>query len=95
LESGRWKKWLVKEEAHLTKDDIARSPEKLREITEVCGHYVFDQEDVRTARRKLYDNLTALRILDSPMTNVVDAVKESMVKYVDAFNLKGLNSHLR
>jgi len=94
LESGRWKKWLVKEEAHLTEDDIARSPEKLREITAVCGHYVFDQEDVLSARGKLYNNLMALKIADSPMKNIVDAVKESMVKYVGAFSLRGLNSHL-
>jgi tagatose-1,6-bisphosphate aldolase non-catalytic subunit AgaZ/GatZ len=94
LECGRWKKWLVKEHAHLTTKDIAEAPERLDEVTVVCGHYVFNREGIRAARRKLYDNLIALKINDSPVRNVVDAVKESMVKYVDAFNLKGINSHL-
>lgn len=94
LESGRWKKWLVKEDAHLTEKDIAQSPEKLAEVTDVCGHYVFNQKDVEEARRKLYDNLVALKITDSPETEVVEAVKESIMRYVDAFNLKGVNSYL-
>jgi hypothetical protein len=94
LESGRWKKWLVKEDAHLTEKDIAQTPEKLKEVTVVCGHYVFNREDIREARRKLYDNLIALKITDSPVTDVVNTVKEVIMRYVDAFNLKGLNYHL-
>jgi len=95
LGSGRWKKWLVKEEEHLTEKDIAQTPEKLKEVTVVCGHYVFNREDIREARRRLYDNLIALEITDSPVTNVVDAVKEAIMRYVDAFNLKELNSYLK
>ena len=94
LESGRWKKWLVKEESHLTEKDIAENPEKLAEITDVCGHYVFNHEDITKARRKLYDNLIDSKITDSPETEIVDAVKEAIMKYVDAFNLKEINSHL-
>lgn len=94
LGCGRWKKWLVEEDAHLTEEDIAQTPAKLEEVTVVCGHYVFNWENIREARRKLYDNLIALKITDSPATKVVDAVKEAIMKYVDAFNLKGLNSHL-
>lgn len=94
LESGRWKKWLMKEDADLTEKDIAESPEKLAEITDVCGHYVFNREDIHKARKKLYDNLIALKITDSPETMVVAAVKESIKRYVDALNLEGINSHL-
>lgn len=94
LECGRWKKWLVKEDAHLTEKDIAEIPEKLEEVTVVCGHYVFNQKDIREAREKLYDNLIALKITDSPVTKVVDAVKEAIMKYVNAFNLKELDSRL-
>ena len=94
LECGRWKKWLVKEDAHLTEKDIIGNPAKLAEVTRVCGHYVFNREAIREARRKLCDNLTALEITNSPITSAVDAVKEAMMKYVDAFNLKGLSSYL-
>jgi D-tagatose-1,6-bisphosphate aldolase subunit GatZ/KbaZ len=94
LACGRWKKWLVEEDAHLTEEDIAQTPAKLEEVTVVCGHYVFNQESIREARQKLYSNLVALEITESPATEVVDAVKEAIMKYVDAFNLRGLNSHL-
>ncbi|MFC1715257.1 class II D-tagatose-bisphosphate aldolase non-catalytic subunit [Candidatus Poribacteria bacterium] len=94
LQSGRWKKWLVKEDAHLTERDIAKIPEKLAEVTDVCGHYVFNQQDVRKAREKLYDSLVALRITNSPETKVVEDVKESIKRYVDVLNLEGINSRL-
>jgi len=94
LECGRWKKWLVKEDAHLTEKDIVNMPEKLAEITAVCGHYVFDRDNVQEARKKLYKNVIQLKITDSPETVLIDAVKASIMKYVDAFNLKGINHHL-
>jgi tagatose-1,6-bisphosphate aldolase non-catalytic subunit AgaZ/GatZ len=94
LECGRWKKWLVKEDAHLTEKDIVNMPEKLAEITAVCGHYVFDRDDVQEARKKLYKNVIQLKITDSPETVLIDAVKNSIMKYVDAFSLKGINYHL-
>jgi tagatose-1,6-bisphosphate aldolase non-catalytic subunit AgaZ/GatZ len=94
LECGRWKKWLTKEEAHLTEKDISANPRKLKEVMTVCGHYVFNRSDVQIARAKLYENLKALEITDSPERWVIDAVKKSIKKYVDAFNLKGLDSQL-
>lgn len=94
LESGRWKKWLVKEDAHLTEKDIAESPEKLAEVTAVCGHYVFNQEEIREARAKLYENLISLKVTDSPEEEVVNAVKDSIMRYVEALNLEDINSLL-
>jgi tagatose-1,6-bisphosphate aldolase non-catalytic subunit AgaZ/GatZ len=94
LKSGRWKKWLVKEDVHLTEEEIAENPEKLAEVTDVCGHYVFNQPDVQRAREKLYDNLVALRITDSPETVVVEDVKASIKRYIDVLNLEGINSRL-
>ncbi len=94
LESGRWKKWLTRDDAHLTEKDIANNPSKLRDITKVCGHYVFDQEKVKIARQKLYDNLVRLKIAESPETIVIESVKNSIMKYVDAFNLRNFNTHI-
>ena len=95
LECGRWKKWLIKEDAHLTENEIVHKPEKLAEVTAVCGHYVFDRDDVQEARRKLYRNVIELKITNSPETVLIDAVKASIMKYVDAFNLKGINQNLK
>jgi len=92
LDCGRWKKWLLKEDSHLTDKDIANMPEKLEQVTMVCGHYVFEDEDVKKARVKLYKNVKALKITDDPEAVVIKAVKASIMKYVDAFNLKGLNN---
>lgn len=94
LNSGRWKKWLTKDDAHLTEKDIANSPSKLRDITEVCGHYVFDKEEVKTARQKLYDNLIQLKIIESPESIVINSVKNAIMKYIDAFKLKEFNKHI-
>jgi hypothetical protein len=93
LECGRWKKWLVEEEAHLTGRDIAGNPDKLAEVTDVCGHYVFSREDIREARERLYDNLVALKVTNSPEAEVVNAVKRSIMRYIDALNLEGINSY--
>ena len=94
LKSGRWKKWLVKEDAHLTEKDIAEMPGKLAEVTDVCGHYVFNEDNIKKARTKLYDNLIALKVTDSPEAEVVADVKESIKRYVDALNLGNINESL-
>jgi len=94
FECGRWKKWLFKEDAHLTEKDIINMPEKLAEITAVCGHYVFDRDDVQEARKKLYRNVIEQKITNSPETVLIDAVKASIMKYVDAFDLKDINHRL-
>ena len=58
----------------------------------VCGHYVFEDEDVKKARKKLYENVKTLKITDDPEALVMKAVKASIMKYVNAFNLKGFNN---
>ncbi len=94
LDSGRWKKWLVKDDAHLTEKDIANNTSKLKEITEVCGHYVFDKEEVKSARQRLYDNLVKLKIAESPERIVIDSIKNAIMKYVDAFRLREFNKNI-
>lgn len=94
LECGRWKKWLLKEDSHLTEKDIINMPEKLAEVTMVCGHYVFEEDNVRGAREKLYKNVKKLGIADDPEAILIEAIKASIMKYVDSFNLKGINNSL-
>ena len=94
LDCGRWKKWLFKEDEHLTDKDISAMPQKLEEITSVCGHYVFDRDEIRKARAKLYDNIKAMNIDGSPETRVIESVKDAIMKYVEAFRLKDLNGRI-
>ena len=95
LKCNRWKKWLLPEDAHLTEKDIAQSHEKLKCVTCVCGHYVFDQPEIKKAREKMYRNLIDLKILESPESKVIEAVKDSIMNYVNAFNLRNLNDYIK
>ncbi len=55
---------------------------------------MFDQPEIKKARKKLYHNLIDLKMVESPESKVVDAVKASIMNYVDAFNLRDLNDLL-
>ena len=66
----------------------------MRHVTWVCGHYVFNQREIKEAREKLYNNLMDLGVAESPETKVVDAVKGAVMNYVDAFDLRDLNDRL-
>lgn len=95
LESGRWKKWLLPEEDDLTEADIIKSPEKVRQVTQVCGHYVFDQPEVAQAREQVYHSLKESGLVPDPERHVIDAVKAAMDKYIEAFGAAGLTSQVR
>jgi tagatose-1,6-bisphosphate aldolase non-catalytic subunit AgaZ/GatZ len=43
IASGRWKKWLLPEDAGLTEEQILQSPEKIRLVTRVCGQHAGDR----------------------------------------------------
>lgn len=87
LKSNRWPKWLFKEDEGLSPEEIKRDKEKLRQITEVCGHYVLDEPEIQKALKRLFKNSA----LSSPQRRVREAIKQAIVRYVMAFNLKGLN----
>ncbi|MBD3183451.1 sugar-phosphate kinase [Candidatus Poribacteria bacterium] len=92
LDCKRWKKWLLKEDEGLTGEDIAGNREKLDDVTSVCGHYVFEVDEVKASRKRLYDNVKTLGIAESPERVLVDAVKDSIMSYVNAFNMKGISN---
>ena len=61
----------------------------------MCGHYVFTDPDVAAARRQLYANARELRITNDPEREILDAVKASITRYIEAFRLSGLTPWLR
>ena len=92
LKSNRWQKWLFKEDEGLTPEALAHNKEKLYDVTETCGHYVLEEPEVKEAIKNLF-NKFAVSI--NPARFVRDSIKSAISKYVTAFNLKGLTSHLR
>ncbi len=91
IESGRWQKWLLPEEAGL---EFHRLSEPRREWLIVTGaRYVWTHPEVLQARRLLYDNLH--HELPRPHGFVIDRIAASMQQYVDAFNLRNSAARLR
>jgi hypothetical protein len=61
-------------------------------ITRICGHYVFDDPEVRDALERLTRNLAALGI--DAEGYVDDRIDKSIDRYVTCFNLQNLTSKL-
>lgn len=89
IKSGRWKKWLTKEDKELNEIEIKNNPEKKMEITLTAGHYVFAHPKIVEARKKLYSNLKELGVYDNPEEVVKLSIKQSIAKYIRSFNLIG------
>jgi tagatose-1,6-bisphosphate aldolase non-catalytic subunit AgaZ/GatZ len=95
IESGRWRKWLGPSEQKMGEEALLSDPAMRRKLVEVSGHYTFGHEDVRRARRQLYENLKRAGLSEDPHREVLEAVKASIEQYVRAFRLEGLTSELR
>lgn len=88
--SMKWKKWLTDE---VDMSDLENLDEATKlQITELCGHYTFSNEDVAREIEKLYDNLASIKI--NGKRYVVDKLKEEMDKHVRCFNMEGLTTKI-
>jgi D-tagatose-1,6-bisphosphate aldolase subunit GatZ/KbaZ len=86
VESGRWKKWLHKDEAG--KDFYALAVDRQDWLTQTGCRYIWTNEAVVAARRTLYSNMAANGIdADAKVVSGIVAVIE---RYIGKFNLAGL-----
>lgn len=92
VKSGRWKKWMVDGKDKLSVEEILQDKELARLITEISGHYTFNNPAVKTEIAKLYANLNQSGV-DGELY-VVNKIKDSIDRYVKCFNLEGLTSKL-
>jgi len=90
VESGRWKKWLTDEEEGREFSDLA--PDRREWLTKTGCRYIWTAPEVLSARRRLYENLSAAGT--DADARVVEAIAASVRKYVEKFNLRGLTSQL-
>ena len=83
--SGRWKKWLLPDEAGHAFADI--SPERRAWLTRTGCRYIWTDPQVLAARQVLYRNL-AQRGIDGEQA-VIQAIAARIAGYFKAFNLEG------
>lgn len=88
----RWEKWMVNGEEKLSSEEILKDKKLTREITEISGHYTFNNERVKAEIAKLYANLNKANIDGEKY--VIDQIKGSIYRYVKSFNLEGLTSKI-
>jgi tagatose-1,6-bisphosphate aldolase non-catalytic subunit AgaZ/GatZ len=90
VDSGRWKKWLHAEEAGKEFGQLAA--ERQDWLTQTGCRYIWTAPAVVAARRTLYSNLEASGI--DAESRVVNAIVEVIAKYVEKFNLEGLQTDI-
>jgi len=62
VNSGRWKKWLVGDDVYLSVEAVRGEEELIETICEICGHYTYEQEEVKQEMAILYENMQKLGI---------------------------------
>ncbi len=90
IESGRWKKWVHKDEQEKPFNELAQ--ERQDWLVQTGSRYIWTQDKVKQARKKLYSNLKQHEIDGHQI--VINKISESILKYYKAFNLIGLTSKI-
>lgn len=92
VNSQRWRKWMVGDTALKTVEEIMKDENTVQSITEICGHYTFENPEVKHETDIMFSNLETLGM--KPYTIVIEMIKKSIERYVDCFNLTGLTSRI-
>lgn len=90
VKSGRWKKWMVDGKDKLSFEDVLKDEELTYLITEISGHYTFNNDSVKSEIQNLFDNLNKVGVDGEKY--VIDKIKDSIDRYVKCFNLEGFTS---
>lgn len=90
VKSGRWKKWMVDGKDKLSFEEIMDDAKLTNLITEISGHYTFNNDSVKAEIQNLFNNLDKAGIDGEKY--VINKIKDSIDKYVKCFNLEGFTS---
>ncbi len=82
--SGRWRKWLQPDERDLAFEDL--SDNRKEWLLQTGSRYIWTNNRVETARKKLYNNL--MHEISDPHGYVVERIEYVIEKYIKAFNLQ-------
>ena len=87
-----WKKWMTSDIKNLSEQEV-RDDHFLRLlIARVCGHYVYDLPEVKTAIRKLLKNINSFKVIEADAGEfVIGRIRDAIELYLENFNLNGIN----
>ncbi|WP_373897986.1 class II D-tagatose-bisphosphate aldolase non-catalytic subunit [Haloimpatiens sp. FM7315] len=91
-ESERWRKWMVGDKINISVVEVLKDEKLMDLITEISGHYTFNNDEVKKEITTLYNNLNSVGIDGEKF--VITKIQESLDRYVQCFNLEGLTSKL-
>ena len=89
----RWQKWLPENLKNIATDDFRKDAGLTYKAVVSCGHYYLNQPEVLDLKGKFFREISAKSKID-PGQEVIDSIKKAILKYVDAFNLTGLNKEI-
>jgi len=91
--NGPWMKWMTDELRPLPREHVAEDQALRLLIARVCGHYVYNDPDVKAARRRLYENVDRFGLVEGSAERfVIDRVTGAIEFYLRHFRLKGINA---
>lgn len=90
VKSERWRKWMVGDKADLAVEDVLKDKELTRLITEISGHYTFNNDIVKNEIQSIFSSLSYAGIDGEKY--VINNIKASIDRYVKCFNLEGFTT---
>lgn len=87
VEGQRWRKWMIGEKRTASVDEIMEDEKDVKLITEMCGHYTLEDDEVKTAIGVLNKNIEKLGL--EPKKYVIKKIKDSIDRYIYCFGLYG------
>lgn len=93
IATGRWRKWMVGDAAALTAEEVLARPELAALITDISGHYVFEEPHVAAELTAMLDRLEKANV--PARRYVIDRIKRRVGDYVTCYNLRGLTTRLK
>lgn len=88
----RWEKWVVGDTASKAAEEILKDKKLTKQITEISGHYTFNNDIVKAEIESLFSNLAEAGIDGEKY--VVYKIQESIDRYVQCFNMEGFTSKI-
>lgn len=88
----RWEKWVVDDTASKSAEEILKDKKLTRQITEISGHYTFNNDAVKVEIKNLFNNLDKSKIDGEKY--VIYKIQESINRYVQCFNMEGFTSRI-
>ena len=86
-----WPKWMTDEVKKMPQEKIEGDQALRLLIGRVCGHYVYDTEQIRQAREALYANLNKYSLVEDAEMFVTCKVRDAIDFYFKHFRMAGIN----